>query len=74
MLDYVGSEVVTAAVMNSIIFWDITPVHFQRTTRRYIPKDSTLNVTLCRKFRQSPFMRGFQISVLTFRQLPIHAL
>jgi hypothetical protein len=40
---YVGSEVLTAVVMKSTIFWDITPC--------YIPEDSTLNnllVQFCR--------------------------
>jgi hypothetical protein len=36
-----GFEVLTAAVMKSTIFWDITPCS-QRTTRRCIPEDSTL--------------------------------
>jgi hypothetical protein len=46
----VGLEVLTAVVMKSAIFWDITPCSplesqpmpfdFQRTTRRYIPEDS----------------------------------
>jgi hypothetical protein len=38
----VGFEVLTAVVMKSTIFWDITPCDTQRTTRRYIPEDGTL--------------------------------
>jgi hypothetical protein len=55
----VGFGVLTAVVMKSTIVWDITlcsplkmeaicspqtSVDFQRTTRRYIPKDSTIHV------------------------------
>jgi hypothetical protein len=39
---HVGFEVLTAVVMKSSTFWDITPVDFHRTTRRYIPEDITL--------------------------------
>jgi hypothetical protein len=48
LLCFVGYEVLTAVVMKSSVFWDITPcnpiedssetsVDFQQTTRRYIP-------------------------------------
>jgi hypothetical protein len=60
----VGFEVLTAVVMKSIIFWDMTPcsplkvnwcsseksVDFQRTTRRYIPEESTLLSLECSWF------------------------
>jgi hypothetical protein len=43
---FVRFQVLTAVVMKSSIFWDITPcspLKFdQRTIRRYIPEDSTL--------------------------------
>jgi hypothetical protein len=46
---FVGSEVFTAVVMKSIIFWDVTPtcssetsVASQQTTRCHIPEDDTL--------------------------------
>jgi hypothetical protein len=46
LLDFLGFEVFTAVAMKSTIFWDITPcsplkVDFQRTTRRYVPENST---------------------------------
>jgi hypothetical protein len=58
---YGGFEVLTAVVIKSTIFWDITPcsqlkvnrrlggkyrLHLRRTTRRYIPEDSTKKVAL----------------------------
>jgi hypothetical protein len=53
LLKYVGSGVLTAVVMKSIIFWDITTcsplkvppkrrLTFKRTAWHYIPEDSTL--------------------------------
>jgi hypothetical protein len=39
--NYVGFEVLTAVVMKSIIFWDMTPCS-PLTTRRHIPEDATL--------------------------------
>jgi hypothetical protein len=90
----VGFEVVTAVVIKSTIFWDITPcsplkvnrraftlvscsayssiltmeaicssetsVDFQRTTRRYIPEDSTLHNLECFKMldRRGPGPAG----------------
>jgi hypothetical protein len=46
----VGFEMISlrAVVMKIYIFWDITPysplkVNFQRTTRRYIPKNRSLH-------------------------------
>jgi hypothetical protein len=36
----VGFEVLTAVVMKSIIFWDMT------YTRRHIPEDDTLNIVV----------------------------
>jgi hypothetical protein len=55
---FVGFEVFTAVVMKSIIFWDMTPCSTlsctrriggtsgatQRTTRRHIPEDDTLQI------------------------------
>jgi hypothetical protein len=37
-LNYVGFEVLTAVVMKSMIFWDITPCRW----RRYVPPKSRL--------------------------------
>jgi hypothetical protein len=41
--NYVGSEVLTTMFMNNVVFSDIG---FQRTTRRYIPEDRTLQVII----------------------------
>jgi hypothetical protein len=57
-LKYVGFEVFTAVVLKSIFFWDMTPCSVlsgtrrssktsgttQRTTRRHIPEEDTLEL------------------------------
>jgi hypothetical protein len=49
--DSVEFEVLAAEIMKSSIFWDVTPysnlkINFQRTTRRYIPEDTSLHTFL----------------------------
>jgi hypothetical protein len=62
-LNNVGFEVLTAVVMESTIFWYITPynplkvsqVDFQRTTQRYIPEDGTLPFWIILSYEDTVF-------------------
>jgi hypothetical protein len=62
----VGFEVLTAVVTKGSVFWDVTPCiplkvkvnDFQRTTRRYIPEDSTQLYTWLMEYKHSLIFRA----------------
>jgi hypothetical protein len=39
----VGFEILTAVIMKCSVFWDITSVDFERTTRRYVSETRILH-------------------------------